>query len=80
MQRVALDSREALKEENGRASNGDQTQHMVALALSAPPSVDFCGYWQRHLLAGRERLPPRSSLPWTVPTKPRSEYHAVDDD
>jgi hypothetical protein len=23
----------------------------VGLALAAPPSVDFCGYWQRHKAA-----------------------------
>ena len=38
----------AWRENNRRVSNGDQTRHTVALAMAAPPSVDFCGYWQRH--------------------------------
>lgn len=38
----------AWREDNRRVSNGDQTQHTVKLALSSGPSVDFCGYWQRH--------------------------------
>ena len=38
----------AWREDNRRVSNGDQTRRTVALALAAKPSVDFCGYWQRH--------------------------------
>ena len=38
----------AWREDNRRVSNGEQVQHTVRLALSAKPSVDFCGYWQRH--------------------------------
>lgn len=38
----------AWREDNRRVSNGDQTQRTVKLALSNGPSVDFCGYWQRH--------------------------------
>jgi ISXO2-like transposase domain len=34
-----------------RVSNGDQLQHTVSLALASRPSVDFCGYWQRHKTA-----------------------------
>lgn len=41
----------AWREDNRRVSNGDQTQHTVKLALSHAPSVDFCGYWQRHKTA-----------------------------
>jgi hypothetical protein len=41
----------AWREDNRRVSNGDQTQHAVALALKSGPSVDFCGYWQRHKAA-----------------------------
>jgi transposase-like protein len=41
----------AWREDNRRVSNGDQTRRTVALALSAKPSVDFCGYWQRHKVA-----------------------------
>lgn len=36
------------REDNRRVSNGDQTQRAVKLALSSAPSVDFCGYYQRH--------------------------------
>jgi transposase-like protein len=46
---VASYAREsAWREDNRRVSNGDQTQHAVKLALSNGPSVDFCGYYQRH--------------------------------
>ena len=38
----------AWREDNRRVSNGDQVRQTVDLALSARPSVDFCGYWQRH--------------------------------
>lgn len=41
----------AWREDNRRVSNGDQTRNAVALALSSKPSVDFCGYWQRHKTA-----------------------------
>ena len=41
----------AWREDNRRVSNGDQTRRTVALALSAKPSVDICGYWQRHKTA-----------------------------
>ncbi len=37
----------AWKEDHRRKNNGDQTRQLVALALKARPSVDFCGYWQR---------------------------------
>ena len=42
----------AWREDNRRVSNGDQTRNTVALALSSKPSVDFCGYWQRHVKVG----------------------------
>jgi len=35
------------REDHRRVSNGRQTEGVVALALAARPSVDFCGYWQR---------------------------------
>ena len=38
----------AWKEDNRRTSNGQQVMRVVDLALSIKPSVDFCGYWQRH--------------------------------
>jgi hypothetical protein len=39
------------REDNRRVSNGEQVQRTVSLALSCRPSVDFCGYWQRHKTA-----------------------------
>ena len=39
------------REDNRRVSNGDRTQRTVGLAMSTGPSVDFCGYWQRHKAA-----------------------------
>jgi transposase-like protein len=38
----------AWREDKRRVSNGDQVQMTVSLALASRPSVDFCGYWQRH--------------------------------
>ncbi len=37
----------AFPESHRRLPNGTQTDRVIALALSAKPSVDFCGYWQR---------------------------------
>ncbi len=37
----------AWREDHRRADNGSQVRGVVALALAAKPSVDFCGYWQR---------------------------------
>jgi transposase-like protein len=37
------------REDNRRVSNGDQVNRLAGLALSAKPSVDFGGYWQRHI-------------------------------
>ena len=39
----------AWREDHRRPSNGAQVRRAVALAHRAPSSVDFCGYWQRHL-------------------------------
>ena len=39
------------RENKRRVSNGDQVQQTVSLALASRPSVDFCGYWQRHKAA-----------------------------
>jgi transposase-like protein len=41
----------AWREDKRRVSNGDQVQLTVSLALASRPSVDFCGYWQRHKVA-----------------------------
>ena len=39
----------AWREDNRRVDNGRQVKGVVALAMAARPSVDFCGYWQRAL-------------------------------
>jgi transposase-like protein len=37
----------AWREDHRRVDNGSQVRGVVALAMKARPSVDFCGYWQR---------------------------------
>jgi hypothetical protein len=37
------------REDNRRVANGEQTRTVAALAMKRGPSVDFSGYWQRHL-------------------------------
>jgi transposase-like protein len=37
----------AWREDLRRVSNGEQADGVVGLAMRSPPSVDFCGYWQR---------------------------------
>jgi transposase-like protein len=39
----------AWREDNRRRSNGEQVRVVAGLALNAKPSVDFCGYKQRHI-------------------------------
>jgi transposase-like protein len=39
----------AWREDNRRVPNGDQVQRVAKLALGRKKSVDFNGYWQRHL-------------------------------
>jgi transposase-like protein len=41
----------AWREDNRRMSNGEQVNRIGHGALNAKPSVDFCGYWQRHVKA-----------------------------
>jgi hypothetical protein len=36
------------REDNPRATNGEQRQRVAHLATNRGPSVDFGGYWQRH--------------------------------
>jgi transposase-like protein len=38
----------AWREDSRRVANGEQVERIGALAMAAKPSVDFCGYWQRH--------------------------------
>jgi len=37
------------REDNRRVSNGDQVEHVASLAMKRSKSVDFTGYWQRHI-------------------------------
>ena len=37
----------AWREDHRRVTNGQQTQVVMGLAMAAPVSVDWCGYWQR---------------------------------
>lgn len=37
------------REDNRRVPNGDQVSRVAGLALASKPSVDFSGYWQRHV-------------------------------
>jgi transposase-like protein len=37
------------REDNRRVSNGDQVSRVAALAMQRGKSVDFTGYWQRHV-------------------------------
>jgi hypothetical protein len=41
----------AWRDDHRRVSNGDQFRAIVALVAKNRPSVDFCGYWQRHKAA-----------------------------
>jgi hypothetical protein len=38
------------REDNRRLSNGEQVNRVTGLALTNKPSVDFSGYWQRHVV------------------------------
>jgi transposase-like protein len=37
------------REDNRREANGEQVNRLAGLAMKAKPSVDFGGYWQRHV-------------------------------
>jgi hypothetical protein len=37
------------REDNRRVSNGAQVSRVAGLAMGSKPSVDFSGYWQRHI-------------------------------
>jgi hypothetical protein len=37
------------REDNRCVSNGDQVSRVAALAMKRGKSVDFTGYWQRHI-------------------------------
>ena len=37
------------REDNRRLSNGEQVHRVAGLSMKHKPSVDFSGYWQRHV-------------------------------
>lgn len=37
------------REDNRRQSNGDHVKRLAGSAMASKPSVDFSGYWQRHI-------------------------------
>jgi hypothetical protein len=39
------------RNDHRRMSNGEQFRSVVGLVAKNAPSVDFCGYWQRHKAA-----------------------------
>jgi len=39
------------REDNRRVANGEQVRTVAHLAMKSKPSVDFSGYWQRHVKA-----------------------------
>ena len=39
------------RDDHRRSSNGEQFRSVVSLVVKNKPSVDFCGYWQRHIAA-----------------------------
>jgi hypothetical protein len=41
----------AWREDLRKEPNGFQVARLVGLAMHNKPSVDFCGYWQRHQVA-----------------------------
>jgi len=43
------------REDNRRVSNGDQVNRIAHLAMKRGKSVDFTGYWQRHIADGSGR-------------------------
>jgi hypothetical protein len=45
----ALISSATRKSPRGRVSIGDQVSRVAALAMKRGKSVDFTGYWQRHI-------------------------------
>jgi hypothetical protein len=40
----------AWREDHRKDPNGSQADRVVTLAMKHKPSIDFAGYWQRHLL------------------------------
>jgi ISXO2-like transposase domain len=42
----------AWRADNRRLSNGEQVHRIAGLAMASKRSVDFTGYWQRHINTG----------------------------
>jgi hypothetical protein len=38
------------REDCRRMSNGEQVNRVAGLAMASKPSIDFAGYWQRHII------------------------------
>jgi len=51
---VGLAQESAWREDHRRDSNGEQITAVAQLAMQNKPSIDFCGYWQRHSEIRRE--------------------------
>jgi transposase-like protein len=45
------------REDNRRVANGDQVNRIAGLAMASKPSVDFSGYWQRHVQPEQKATP-----------------------
>jgi hypothetical protein len=45
----AMHKRHRWREDNRRISNGEQVGRIAGLAMASKRSIDFCGYWQRHI-------------------------------
>jgi hypothetical protein len=47
--RVRYAQEASWREDNRRMSNGEQVNRLAGLAVGRGKSVDFTGYWQRHI-------------------------------
>ena len=54
----------AWREDHRRVDNGRQTMSLAGLAMMAPTSIDWCGYWQRSGKAVEITLPAAPRLPF----------------
>jgi transposase-like protein len=51
------------REDNRRMSNGEQVNRLAGLAVKRGKSVDFTGYWQRHV---PDAAPPADDIPFEL--------------
>ena len=47
-------------------SNGDQVNRLAGLAMAQKPSVDFSGYWQRHVKSEASGMNIKSEEEWAA--------------